>query len=194
MARWKNSDVISAVSAAFAIPVFVFGIWQYRSAENWKRSEFVAAQIKEFNADKIHQAVLLMLDYDRGIVELFPERPNPSERFVEVPIGTLTNAIAKNKDFQGAEFQIKQYFEHFLVSLGRLNNYLTSGAIEPTELCADMGYYVKLMNGDARVREKKLEISGTDIAPLAKAVRGHFDGWDYDYAKQFFERILKACK
>jgi hypothetical protein len=135
-----------------------------------------------------------MLDYDGGRAELFPERPKPSERFVVVPIDMLTNAIAKNKDFKGAEFQIKQYFEHFLVSLGRLNNSLTSGAIEPNELCADLGYYVKLMKGDAGVREKKLKDSGTDIAPLAKAVSGHLDGWNYDYVKQFFERVLKACK
>ena len=31
-------------SAACAIAVFLFGILQYRSSENWKRSEFVAAQ------------------------------------------------------------------------------------------------------------------------------------------------------
>jgi hypothetical protein len=52
-------------SAACAIAVFLFGILQYRSSENWKRSEFVAAQIKECNSHKINHAVLLMMDYDR---------------------------------------------------------------------------------------------------------------------------------
>jgi hypothetical protein len=73
---WEKSDVIAAASAVCAIAVFAFGIWQYRSSENWKRSEFVAAQIKEFNSDKINHAVLLMMDYDPARVELFPEKAN----------------------------------------------------------------------------------------------------------------------
>jgi hypothetical protein len=56
--------------------LFLFGILQYRSSENWKRSEFVAAQIKEFNSHKINHAVLLMMDYDPAHVELFPEKTN----------------------------------------------------------------------------------------------------------------------
>jgi hypothetical protein len=74
MAGWEKSDIIAAASAACAIAVFAFGIWQYRSSENWKRSEFVAAQINEFNSDKINNAVLLMMDCDPAHVELFPEK------------------------------------------------------------------------------------------------------------------------
>jgi hypothetical protein len=73
---WAKSDVIAALSAACAIAVFLFGILQYRSSENWKRSEFVAARIKEFNSHKINHAVLLMMHYDPAHVELFPEKTN----------------------------------------------------------------------------------------------------------------------
>jgi hypothetical protein len=72
--NWAKSDVIAAHSAACAIAVFLCGILQYRSSENWKRGEFVAAQIKEFNADKINAAVLQMMDYDPAHVEWFPGR------------------------------------------------------------------------------------------------------------------------
>jgi hypothetical protein len=54
VAGWTKSEkiaafsaAIAAVSAAGAILVFGLGVSQYRASENWKRSEFVAAQIKE---------------------------------------------------------------------------------------------------------------------------------------------------
>src|SRR5258707_1216341 len=90
---WGKAGLISAISAACAIAVFAFGIWQYRSSENWKRSEFVAAQIKEFNSDKVNRAVLLMMDYDPVRIELFPEKANVSDRYVNVEFMMLVNAI-----------------------------------------------------------------------------------------------------
>jgi hypothetical protein len=96
---WEKSDVIAAASAACAIAVFAFGIWQYRSSENWKRSEFVAAQIKEFNSDKINHAVLLMMDYEPAHVELFPDKPNLADRYVDVNFDTLIKAIREEKGF-----------------------------------------------------------------------------------------------
>jgi hypothetical protein len=134
-----------------------------------------------------------MLDYEGVNIELFPEKSNPSERFVVASLATLTSAVAKDANFVGDELQIKQYFEHFLLSLSRLNYFLTSRAIEPNELCADLGYYVRLMNGDARVREMKLKNSNIDMAPFANAVRSYLDRWDYFYVNQFLERIQKAC-
>ena len=86
MGNWEKSDIIAAVSAACAIAVLAFGIWQYRSSEHWKRSEFVAAQIKEFNSDKINQSVMLMMDYDPARVELFPDREKTADRYVDVKI------------------------------------------------------------------------------------------------------------
>jgi hypothetical protein len=179
------------VSAACAIAVFAFGIWQYRSSENWKRSEFVAAQIKEFNADKINQTVLLMMDYDPAHIELFPEKTNASERYVDVNFETLISAIDKEKGFSEVEFQIRIYFEHFLTSLSRFNYFLESDAIEPQELCADFAYPVELMTGTAR--DMKLKNTGVDIDPFAKAVRDYVARWEFTDIANFLQKINKAC-
>jgi hypothetical protein len=62
MAEGKTADIISAASAFVAILVFGFGVYEYYSSERWKRAEFVSAQIKDFQSDKINQAVLRMMD------------------------------------------------------------------------------------------------------------------------------------
>jgi hypothetical protein len=189
---WEKSDVIAAASAACAIAVFLFGILQYRASENWKRSEFVAAQIKEFNSDKINRAVLLMMDYDPARVELFPDKANAKDRYVDVKFGMLVNAVGQEKNFSDAEFQIRIYFEDFLKSLARFNYFLDSSAIEPQELCADFAYPVELMTGTAR--EMKLKNTGDDIEPFSKAVHNYLARWEYTDITNFLQKIQKACK
>jgi hypothetical protein len=189
---WEKSDTIAAASAACAIAVFAFGIWQYRSSENWTRSEFVAAQIKEFNSGKINQSVMLMMDYDPARVELFPHREKSADRYFDVKVEMLVKAIDQEKDFSEEEFQIRQYFEHFLTSLSRFNYFLTSRAIDASELCADFSYPVELMTGTAS--EMKLKNTGVDIEPFSKAVRGYIARWQFTDIKDFMAKIQKACK
>jgi hypothetical protein len=188
---WEKSDLISAVSAACAIAVFAFGIWQYRSSENWKRSEFVAAQVKEFNSDKINRAVLLMMDYDPARVELFPERANVNNRYVDVTFMMLVKAIGQEQDLTEAEFQIRIYFEHFLQSLARFSYFLDVGAIKPQELCADFRYPIALMAGTAR--DMKLKNTGVDIKPFVDAVHDYLTRWEYTDITDFEQKIHKAC-
>jgi len=88
--------------------------------------------------------------------------------------------------------QVRVYFEHFLSSLSRFNNFLTSGAIEAKELCADFSYPVELLTGTAR--EMKLKNSGIDIAPFSKAVAAYIEHWNYTYVSDFMGKIQKACK
>ena len=188
---WEKSDLIAAVSAACAIAVFAFGIWQYRSSENWKRSEFVAEQIKEFNSDKINRAVLLMMDYDPAHIELFPDKANVNDRYVDVHFEMLVKAIGQELKFTEAEFQIRIYFEYFLTALSRFNYFLNSGAIEPQELCADFDYPIELMTGTAR--DMKLKNTGVDIKPFVKAVSDYLTRWEYTDITSFEQKIHKAC-
>lgn len=188
---WEKSDLIAAASAACAIAVLAFGIWQYRSSENWKRSEFVTAQIKEFNSDKINRAVLLMMDYDPARVELFPEKEKVNDRYVDVSFNMLVKAIGQEHDFSDEEFKIRIYFEQFLTALSRFNYFLDSGAIEPQELCADFAYPIELMTGTAR--DMKLKNMGVDITPFVKAVHDYLARWEYTDIIKFEQKIHKAC-
>jgi len=119
MAGWKKSDIISALSATIAILVFGFGIWQYRSSENWKRSEFVAKKISDFNSDRIHRSIIQIIEYDDAMVEIFPGKPA-----VKVRSDLLIKAIEEKGEPTDVEFQVQQYFDYFLKSLARFNYFL----------------------------------------------------------------------
>lgn len=162
VASMSWSDIIAALSAVGAVIGFGWGIKRYFSSENWKRSEFVAAQIKEFHSDKINEAVLRMMDYDPARIELFPDKPNEA-KYVNVSLDTLINAINKEDDLIDIELEIREYFEHFLICLSRLNYFMDRGAIKLKELCADFSYIVDVMTG--KERQLKLENSRVDIAP-----------------------------
>lgn len=192
MSEWQKSDIVGAMSAVCTIAVFIFGVLQYQDSENWKRSEFVAAQIKDFSSDKINQSVLIMMDYDPARIELFPDRQNVEDRYVSVDFATLVRAIDKEAGVGDTEFQVRQYFEHFLTSMSRFNFFLASGAIQAKELCADFSYPVDLMTGAAR--EMKLRNTGVDIAPFSKAVRAYLTRWQNTDISDFMQRIQKACR
>src|SRR5260370_4963130 len=111
-AGWEKTDLIAGVSAGCAIAVFGFGIWQYWSTEKWKKSEFVATQIKEFHSDKINEAVMLMMDYDPVRIELFPDKW--LGKHVDVRFSMLVNAINEENGFTEAEFQMWKSFITYL--------------------------------------------------------------------------------
>src|SRR5215472_11006572 len=58
------AELLKLIGAAM---VFGIGLYQYAQAQKWKRREFIASQIKEFEADKDIQLVMTMLDW--------PDRP-----------------------------------------------------------------------------------------------------------------------
>src|SRR5262249_5756553 len=132
---WTRAEVFDVLGKIGAVLVFAFAVAQYISSESWKKTELVASQIKEFHADKINKAVLTMLDYDPAPVELFPNKI--FGKHVDVQFYQLINAIYLETDFTEVEFQVRQYFEHFLTSLSRFNYFLESEAMQPRELCAD---------------------------------------------------------
>ena len=200
---WKTSDRISAISVVLAVAGFAFGYCQYQTAENWKRSEFVAGQIKDFYADKINESVLLMMDFNPAHVNLLPEG---EAKYVDVSSETLLHAIAKegringkgevidkSDDFTDTERLVRQDFEHFLYSLSRLNYYLDRDAIQPEELCADFHYAVGLMEDRQDVHTQKLGNSGRNITPFASAVHDYLTRWKWHSVQTFMQRIDDAC-
>jgi hypothetical protein len=76
-----------------------------------------------------------------------------------------------------------------LQSLARFNYYLAEGAITPTELCPDFGYFVKLMRGDPWVSKRKGHISDGFVMQL----NSYLDYWENDYAKNFLATVDNAC-
>jgi hypothetical protein len=57
------------------------GLYQYVKAQRWKRREFIAAQIKDFEADKKIQLAMTMLDWNERTLT-FPTETGERKRLV----------------------------------------------------------------------------------------------------------------
>jgi hypothetical protein len=187
MTGWRVSDIISALSAIIAALALCFGVWQYRSSENWKRSEFVSKQISDFYGDRANQTLLQIIEYDDAMVELLPGKPR-----VKVTGEMFLKAIEEKGEPNEVESEIQQSFVHFLKSLARFNYFLETGAIRPEELCADFSFSVAVLTGEAQ--SVVMENSKIDIESFAKAVRDYLDRWRHREAKQFIETVGKTCR
>ena len=57
-------EVVSVITPIIGFFLFWRGSDQYEKEQKWKRSEFVAREIKEFRSDPTVQKVMMMLDWD----------------------------------------------------------------------------------------------------------------------------------
>lgn len=76
--------LVSVLGFGGAIAALVFALMQYRRSEQWKRAEFIANEIKDFEADAVVQNALLMIDWGKRRINLFLV-PNPAPKdFVNI--------------------------------------------------------------------------------------------------------------
>src|SRR5262245_28052206 len=59
-----NKDAISSLGTVLGLLLFIFAVIQYRRAEHWKQSEFLAKLHKEFMEQPSTQRAMTMLDYN----------------------------------------------------------------------------------------------------------------------------------
>jgi hypothetical protein len=189
---WPKEKTIYLLLTVLALVAFGFGVLQYAISENWKRSDFVAKKIEDFYADSINRSVLIMLDYEGRSIELFPERADAKDKYVKVDIQMVQNALREEaEDFQWSaeEFRVREYFDHYLRSLSRLNYYIETEAIKAHELCADFGYWVNVMVGEKWVIDRK----GPHFSNFPLQLKSYLDYWNNDYVKSFITSVSKTC-
>jgi hypothetical protein len=203
---WRTADKIAGVAVVISVLTLVLGLggaWvaygqfsvanaTFQTQDNWKRREFVLAQIKDFYADPIDNNVLTMLDYDPARVELYPEKTNPAERTKDIPFSQFVKAI-REEHLQGDTLIVRQQFEHFLRSLRRFNYLIRYDAVSPEELCADFEYPLSLLAGDDAAVKRKRVNSKIDIAQLAQAMAKYVDAWGDTPIREFIRVMSRAC-
>jgi hypothetical protein len=89
----QASDWISITGITSGVVVFIVGLLQYRKAQRWKRSEFVATEIKATFADKRVRVALFMLDWNQMKYDLSVDTNNDQHRNVIVTDNDLQQAM-----------------------------------------------------------------------------------------------------
>lgn len=148
------SDVtLEIVKIAGASTAFVIGLLQYMKSQRWKRAEFVANEVKEFNALPEVRNAKLMLDYTERYVDLFPEKEKADERRVDVTEAMVVSALkphGKQTEFKQAEARIRDTFDEFFGRLERFENFIAAGLVTKEECAPYIAYWIDILGIDGK--------------------------------------------
>src|SRR6185295_20218314 len=118
LSQCKLDDLLKALALLGAAIAFGSGLFQYRRAQQWKRAEWVAQEMKLLFGDPRVQAALLMIDWGSRRIPLYPDRENVSDRYVLLTNDTVARALMLHSErpegFSDLEADIREAFDRAL--------------------------------------------------------------------------------
>ena len=138
------------------VAVFVAGLIQYRRNQEWKRAEFLAAEMHRFlEAPRVRNA-LWMIDWSERPIDLFlrgvdtpPAVTREQQTGALVPhvlVPRLKDGTGISDSMSGRytleEGAIRDTFDVFLDGLERFSAYVRTGLIEAKDLRPYLGYWI----------------------------------------------------
>jgi hypothetical protein len=145
LSGWTPDDLLKAATLLGAAVAFVIGLIQYRRAQQWKRAEWVAQEMKGVFSDPLVQAALTMIDWGATNVVLYPERSEENARSVWLTDGMIGAALRPHEErsdgFNRDEARIRASFDHFLDGVERFNSYMATGLVTANDLRPYLGYW-----------------------------------------------------
>jgi hypothetical protein len=180
--------VLEIVKIAGAVAAFVIGLAQYRKAQRWKRAEFVAGEVKDFNALSEVRNAKRMLDWTTRYVDLYPERDDPEERRVRVTDDVLIAALkphSRVKRFSPDGARIRDTFDEFFGRLERFENFIAADLISMKECEPYLAYWLDIIGN----REK-----GARRPALARALQTYIKAYEFDGVESLLARFGYTVK
>jgi hypothetical protein len=141
-----TADVaLKLLIVAGGIVAFVVGLWQYRRAQKWKRSEWVAQEMRQFFGDADVRRALLMIDWGKREITFSTD---------SAPFGTVTYAVSdamivkalqhhtlRKEKFSDEETLIRDTFDRFLDGLERLASFRACRLVSANDLRPYLAYW-----------------------------------------------------
>lgn len=167
--------IVSILGFGGAIGALAFGLAQYRRSEQWKRGEFVAKEIKEFESNPEVRNAIFMIDW--GIREinlaLLPNAteqdmirvtreiqwralvPHPLKSKYEDPSAAWDDATRHETRirFTATEMRIRDTYDTFLSYLERFANHVRSGLVTAEEFKPYLIYWIDSITNAAGVAD-----------------------------------------
>jgi hypothetical protein len=125
---------------------FVKLIWEYTRDLKWKKSEFLAKEIKDFQSDENVKIVFQLLDWNSRKIKLKSNEYNISDNDL---ISALQTHDKKSK-FSIQEAELRDIFDYFFDKLSLFNIYINNGLISEEELYEYIGYYVNILTSKTK--------------------------------------------
>jgi len=145
LSAWTPDDLLKALALVGAALAFMTGLAQYRRAQQWKRAEWVAQEMKSLFGDPIVEAVFLMIDWGSRRIALYPAQEQESDRSVLLTNEIVSNALMLHDDrpdgFTALEVDIRGAFDRALDGLERFHSYADAGLVELRDLRPYLKYW-----------------------------------------------------
>jgi hypothetical protein len=126
---------------------FACGLYQYSKAQAWKRHEFVAAEVRQFDSDPLARSAMLMIDWGTRNIALFPSHPDYSARFVLVTRPLLHTALVTHdkigRVYTPDEAAIRDCFDSFFSGLERFEQFIRAGLVGASEFQPYLAYWIQ---------------------------------------------------
>lgn len=191
--------IISIFGFGATVGLLLIGLWQYRRADLWKRSEFIAREIETFQKDPVVRNAFAMLDWDSRHINLYQKSEPKAEDMVFVDRELLWKALlphpvkmlceqyrfgspaaeADNQRlFRFPEVAIRDTFDTFLGYLQRFSHFIDAGLVTPHEIGIYLLYWIRLIAGSDEITE------GTN-APWRLVLLAYIDFYGFEVQTLF---------
>ena len=178
------SDLIAMAGVLSGLAVFFVGLNQYRNSQAWKRSEFVATEIKDAFKDKAVRTALQMMDWNSTYCDL---SNNDCEAELKKTLVTdeilsraLTPHMFRPDCFNPVETRIRVIFDELLGSLQRFEHFIEAGLVEKKNFDPYLRYWMKIM-GDST--------SGRKPITVLHSIWRYIEFYGYDDVQRLFGRF-----
>ena len=178
-------DLVSVVGVLGGLFGIGFGLYQYVQAQKWKRAEFVAKEIREFESQPAVKNTMLIPDWNRQEIELFPDQLDVDKRKAWVTDDTLRAALEPHTQrpeggYTDSEAAIRVTFDKFLDGLERFEQYIQSGLVDVNDVRPYLDYWVEI-TGKLEGDRKPLEVK--------ESLWRYIPAYDYRGVQRLFTRF-----
>lgn len=190
----KVTDYTAIIAISISAILLGLTLWQHYNTQKWKKIEFIAKEIKEFNADLEVQKALAMLDWNERRLEFFPWKEKESDKFTEYDNENL--ALALDIDFKNdpnpleVNTAIRDIFSSFFDKLGIFNQYIKAGLFKPKNIESYLKYWLERISDEDK-SYKNLNVEYTNGA-LKKKVNLQKQIWVFIYYFGYYD-AMKLC-
>lgn len=187
--HWMPEDLLKAIALVGVAIAFAIGLVQYRRAQQWKRAEWVAQEMKQLFSDPLVQAALLMIDWSSRQILLYPDREKLDERYVPLTNEIVARALMSHEERQGAdrfsplEADIRAAFDRVLDGLERFHSYEVTGLVKISDLQPYLKYWAVNLARDRGIT------TGEDRVARLKT---YMDKYGFDGAHKLLKDIAEA--
>lgn len=137
----KASELISLIGVFVGLGAFISGYIQYVKAQKWKRAEFVAKEIKEFEAKPKIKLAMQLLDWNARKYDIGDSDDEKEILIHDRILGEALRPHNERSSFNPTEVFIRDVFDAYFDSLERFDHFIESGLVTPEEFRSYLTFY-----------------------------------------------------